>query len=1528
MSTEATRARLALAKARLKLATVDKGLKNLKDLFNRWPAGTSKGGQFAPKAGGGMGGGNYINPTGGMGGSSSPYYGPMGSPWPGEAGGAPKPPAGPPKGAKPHPHVNDKGEPVTINYPSKASGPDTWHDGSKAATFVPGGDTPEKLNGVPMKSWKPPAGGWNKVTGANDALDDDFPFERPPAGKSVGAGVLIVEPDGRVWLTKPTNEYGGYKNTFPKGTAESGLTMQQNAIKEAFEETGLKIKITGVLGDYDRTTSRARMYIAERVGGTPKDMGWESQAVRLVPVRAAKSLLNMGHDKKILEDLEDLMSFGKAKAGAQPKGGHWQTQPRWPGGSPLGGQWKTMGADGLTMPPTIAGGLFGSNAAYQKAVDTAYKAAVAGDKATVLKAVDKYADKAAAFSSGQKGSSHVKWGAQAHQYLSQLAVDMTAKVSGVSTAEKLSGPVKLSSLGAPVGNKPGGSNPGAIYVMGGEKWLVKGSNAAKTQDAKTIEDRSRNEVLAAKLMQAAGVGAPDMKLVDLEGKHGGGIGVASKMIDGLAAFNPAMPADRHKAIQDFAVHAWLANYDALGMGYDNTMMKDGKAINIDTGGALLFRAQGAKKGASHGVGKDGLLDPTAPEFESMRKTSAEQIKVYGGMTAQGLKQSAEKLLAVSDDTIRKLVTDSGMGDAAFREKLAQNLIDRKNAILAKAGVVAQVPPPGAPPKAAAAPAKPPASSIGMAEPPPPVPGISGHSYKVAYDHWQQAKTNAPHSTLTPNDVLADSPKVLSSEGKSVLRLMNAAIKEGNGNALTNHFATAWNIVSSPDFEKVINHAYNGMLALNASQHQAAVAGGTIATDAMTMAPRGKSAGGVLPTFNPAQSAAQQVTDAVLLHGGSAGQHVVKNATTSNTGLIGLYNAVKGEAAVLDSFNSAHKLGGVKMMLNSLEAELASHNIKPSDATVGPLATALGHSINQLKQVVATKEAALKEAAKATPPQSIKPPEAPVFAGSKFASADKFYNSLAQTIKTTLDNAEKGVITHDGAAAVLKAFNTQGKYPGGVQWKEGTANGTKIAAYYNGVIAYLEGKAAATTMGTAKAADAEISKPVVPAPEPGKSAPQSMGAMPDFKKAYIAPTNVNAPSVNGKIDTIAALAAKGDVKGLLSLGYGTNNYAKSKHVALANAALAALGSPHAVAPGQKKGTHPALFGGKTAEGVAMASGVTNTPPPPMHPVAAKAAPKVDASLLPGKPTFITSNVAVKQENEGHATVLQKLAERGDLTGLKAYDKFSQQSQKLTAYKQALIESLETQLFPPRPKSGVHKAPPIKAASTPLAALADHAKHFPAVKVTEAYKVASHHKVAAYVMLGKTDANAVKAVFKDGWSGEPLPASLVKKHSAIAQGATEEQKSAIRKYVSNWAYGANDQMRNKGAISEEIRRVSKAMHELAQELPAGTVLKRMMSLDGAGLKALQAAQPGDIIQSPQFESAANPTGHYGNGKNVMLKLITAPGVRGIYVGKSLGLGGEDEMMMPENTRYAIHRVYKDGHKTIVEAVVLPTTKGSLE
>lgn len=219
-----------------------------------------------------------------------------------------------PKPVHHHPRLGENGKPVQIHQPSHASSHTTWHSPDAVATFVPDGDVPASLNGVALRAWKDhprTVEGWDYVDGVNDEIWEPA-FHLPP-GKKAASGVIIEEPDGRVWLVHPTNQFGGYHASFPKGTAEPELSLQANAIKEAFEETGLKVEITGFVGDFERTTSVARLYRAKRVGGTPTAMGWESQAVSLVPKGLLYEHLNMWPDHAPAE------SVGAGPAPEKPK---------------------------------------------------------------------------------------------------------------------------------------------------------------------------------------------------------------------------------------------------------------------------------------------------------------------------------------------------------------------------------------------------------------------------------------------------------------------------------------------------------------------------------------------------------------------------------------------------------------------------------------------------------------------------------------------------------------------------------------------------------------------------------------------------------------------------------------------------------------------------------------------------------------------------------------------------------------------------------------------------------------------------------------------------------------------------------------------------------------------------------------------------------------------------------------------------------------------------------------------------------
>lgn len=210
-----------------------------------------------------------------------------------------------------HPNYNDQGDLVELKVPSRPTPMTCWTDPSQIATVIPSGEVPEVLNGIELRIWTAPfdSAGWEAKAG----LDADR-FTEPPMisapGKSAASGAVVLENDGRVWVVSPSNMFGGYVNTFPKGKLDSGLSLRANALKECYEETGLQVALTGFLCDSVRSTSLTRYYTARRLAGHPGSMGWETQAVHLVPRPQLAHFVSHPNDLGVLQALQALEDLG------------------------------------------------------------------------------------------------------------------------------------------------------------------------------------------------------------------------------------------------------------------------------------------------------------------------------------------------------------------------------------------------------------------------------------------------------------------------------------------------------------------------------------------------------------------------------------------------------------------------------------------------------------------------------------------------------------------------------------------------------------------------------------------------------------------------------------------------------------------------------------------------------------------------------------------------------------------------------------------------------------------------------------------------------------------------------------------------------------------------------------------------------------------------------------------------------------------------------------------------------------------
>jgi len=186
---------------------------------------------------------------------------------------------------------------IKINNPHVNTSKESWHDANSMATITPEGDVLDHLHDIDFKDQK-----------INLKNYEDFaepPIVNHPIKKNA-AGAIIIEPDNRVWILHPTNQFGGYEATFPKGKVEDGLDQRETAIKEVYEETGIHVKLIGYVGDAEKTTSITRYYLAKRIGGNPKNMGWESQGVSLVPIKDLDKVVTHPADQIIVTKIKKM----------------------------------------------------------------------------------------------------------------------------------------------------------------------------------------------------------------------------------------------------------------------------------------------------------------------------------------------------------------------------------------------------------------------------------------------------------------------------------------------------------------------------------------------------------------------------------------------------------------------------------------------------------------------------------------------------------------------------------------------------------------------------------------------------------------------------------------------------------------------------------------------------------------------------------------------------------------------------------------------------------------------------------------------------------------------------------------------------------------------------------------------------------------------------------------------------------------------------------------------------------------------
>lgn len=219
-----------------------------------------------------------------------------------------------------------------------------------------------------------------------------------------------------------------------------------------------------------------------------------------------------------------------------------------------------------------------------------------------------------------------------------------------------------------------GSNPAGIYQ----------DDAGRRYYVKTLEspELARNEWIAAQLYRLAG--APTLHYLPTRSPHQ--VATVWQDLDKsrLAQFDAS---ECRQAQQVFGVHAWTANWDAVGFQGDNQGVAAGRVLTLDVGGALAYRAQGDPKGHAFG--------PVVDEIDRLRRDpdNPHARRLFGAMDAAALRAALEQVTRLPDAHVRDCVLSHGGGPALADKMLARKAdMARRLAGLEAASAALHAPP--------------------------------------------------------------------------------------------------------------------------------------------------------------------------------------------------------------------------------------------------------------------------------------------------------------------------------------------------------------------------------------------------------------------------------------------------------------------------------------------------------------------------------------------------------------------------------------------------------------------------------------------------------------------------------------------------------------------------------------------------------------------------------------------------------------------------------------------------------------------
>jgi hypothetical protein len=179
---------------------------------------------------------------------------------------------------------------------------------------------------------------------------------------------------------------------------------------------------------------------------------------------------------------------------------------------------------------------------------------------------------------------------------------------------------------------------------------AKGNKYVMKKGSNTSNEHVKSEYLTNQLYDLLGLRVPDFELYEENGE-------AIMLSKFIPMTRMPSASDYDEMAKGFAVDALLANWDVYQN--DNCLVDSaGRIIRVDNGGALEYRAQGAKK----------TFGKTVSDFDSMEKYNP---SVVGNLSLQDKVNQIDELLKKRDDVIGFLVQSNsnlvGVFDGRFKD---------------------------------------------------------------------------------------------------------------------------------------------------------------------------------------------------------------------------------------------------------------------------------------------------------------------------------------------------------------------------------------------------------------------------------------------------------------------------------------------------------------------------------------------------------------------------------------------------------------------------------------------------------------------------------------------------------------------------------------------------------------------------------------------------------------------------------------------------------------------------------------------